>query len=415
MTRSYFGGSSYLIPPSVMYSATISPRPRSLMPLISASGNVFSRPTRTPTRFICVQYPFAKKEGKYLRRWCLSNRHPAPRLTASMQRSLKSKRLFTGPVLQFGTKVGFPQLAPSSLRRSVSKENGYILLRLFVALLALVVFVVSLALPVKTHAAAGVQDNKQNTKQETKQEAKQEPKVEPKQNGKDVKYTAEQIVESVILIYGTRPILEQVRRNGVEHGRLTRTNTEGATEESEYERHFIRGENLDKDKIRLDQKLPTMEYSLIFGDGKLWGLINGAAFTPRQDAAANFLSQHHHSIDSLLRYKECGSTITLAGRDQQKGLDLFLIDLVDKDQRKTRYYISARSLRVLWLEYEEGNPGGVPVKYTRKFLDYRVVQQTLVPYRTVLVEDGRQSQESRVLTITYGVKVNDSLFQRPEG
>jgi hypothetical protein len=177
----------------------------------------------------------------------------------------------------------------------------------------------------------------------------------------------------------------------------------------------VRGENLDKDKIRLDQKLPTMEYSLIFGDGKLWGLINGAAFTPRQDATANFISQHHHSIDSLLRYKECGYTITMAGKDQQKGLDLFLIDLVDKEGRKTRYYISARSLRVLWLEYEEGNPGGVPVKYTRKFLDYRVVQQTLVPYRTVLVEDGRQSQESRVLTITYGVKVSDSIFQRPEG
>ena len=65
-----------------------------------------------------------------------------------------------------------------------------------------------------------------------------------------------------------------------------------------------------------------MEYSLVYGGGKLWGLINGAAFTPRQDAAANFLSQHLHSIDSLLRYKENGSTITLVGKEQQKGLDL---------------------------------------------------------------------------------------------
>ena len=250
--------------------------------------------------------------------------------------------------------------------------------------------------------------------QETKQ---QEPKQEPKQNNnkQDSKYTAEQVVESVILVYGTRPALDHIRRNGVERGKITRFNPDGNAEEANYERRFVRGENLDKDKIRLDQKLPTMEYSLIFGDGKLWGIINGAAFTPRQDAATSFISQHHHSIDSLLRYKECGSTITLAGKDQQKGLDLFMIDLEDKDKRKTRYYISARSLRVLWLEYEEGNPGGVPVKYTRKFLDYRVVQQTLVPYRTVLVEDGRQSQESRVLTITYGVKVNDAIFQRPEG
>ena len=65
---------------------------------------------------------------------------------------------------------------------------------------------------------------------------------------------------------------------------------------------------------------------------------------------------------------------------------------------------------MLWLEYEEGPPGGVPVKYPRKFLDYRAVQQTLVPYRIVLFEDGRQSQETRVLTITYGVKVSDSIL-----
>lgn len=255
------------------------------------------------------------------------------------------------------------------------------------SLIALFAFSVSLASPVKIQAAQQ-QDNK---------------------------FTVEQVVESVILVYGTRQALEHIRRNGIERGRITRFNTDGNTEEANYERRFVKGENLEKDKIRLDQKLPTMEYSLIYGDGKLWGLINGAAFTPRQDATASFISQHHHSIDSLLRYKECGSTVTLVGKEQQKGLDLFVVDLVDKEKRKTRYYISAKSLRVLWLEYEEGNPGGVPVKYTRKFHDYRAVQQTLAPYRIVLLEDGRQSQETRVLTITYGIKVSDSIFKNPEG
>ncbi len=236
-----------------------------------------------------------------------------------------------------------------------------------------------------------------------------------KQDKQDTKFTAEQIVESVILIYGTRPALDHIRRNGVERGKITRYNPEGNPEEANYERRFVRGESLDKDKIRLDQKLPTMEYSLIFQDGKLWGIINGAAFTPRQDATASFISQHHHSIDSLLRYKECGSTVTLVGKEQQKGLELYVIDLIDKEKRKTRYFISARSLRILWLEYEEGDPGGTPVKYTRKFLDYRAVQQTLAPYRIVLLEDGRERQETRILTITYGVKVSDSIFKNPEG
>ena len=281
------------------------------------------------------------------------------------------------------------------------------MLRRFLALIAFAALVVSIALAGQTPTPSPAPAAKQETKQEAKpQNNKQD---------KDTKYTAEQIVESVILVYGTRPGLDQIRRNGVERGKITRINAEGAAEEVNYERRFVRGENLDKDKIRLDQKLPTMEYSLIFDDGKLWGVINGAAFTPKQEATASFISQHHHSIDSLLRYKECGSTITLVGKEQQKGLELYVIDLVDKEKRKTRFYISARSLRVLWLEYEEGNPGGVPVKYTRKFLDYRAVQQTLAPYRTVLLEDGRQSQETHVLTITYGVKVNDSIFKNPEG
>jgi len=286
------------------------------------------------------------------------------------------------------------------------------LLRPILALLALGAFIVSMALPGATQAATVNQDPKPDPKQETKQEKHEEPKADIKL---DSKFTAEQVVESVILIYGSRPGLEQIRRNGIERGKITRFPAEGNPEEANYERRFVRGENLDKDKIRLDQKLPTMEYSLIFGEGKLWGLINGATFTPKQDTTANFISQHHHDLDSLLRYKECGSTLTLVGKEQQKGLDLFVIDLTDKNQRKTRFFISARSLRVLWLEYEEGVPGGVPVKYTRKFLDYRVVQQTLAPYRILLLEDGRQSQETRVLTITYGVKVNDSIFQNPTG
>lgn len=299
-------------------------------------------------------------------------------------------------------------------RRADFKENGYILLRRFLALIALGAFCGSMILSGGTQAALAQDPKQQDPRQ---QEAKPtDPKLPPptKQDSKEVKYTAEQIVESVILIYGTRPALDHIRRNGVERGKITRFNAEnGNTEETEYERRFIRGENLEKDKIRLDQKLPTMEYSLIFDDGKLWGIINGAAFTPRQDATANFISQHHHSIDSLLRYKECGSTLSLVGKDAQKGLDLYVVDLTDKNNRKTRYFISARTLRVLWLEYEEGPPGGIPVKYQRKFLDYRAVQQTLFPYRTVLSEDGRQSQETRVLTITYGVKVNDSIFKSP--
>lgn len=257
------------------------------------------------------------------------------------------------------------------------------------------------------------QNNQSNTaaNNQNTQKSKKNEKID--QNQKTL--TAEQVAELTVLVYGSRPVLAQIRRNGVERGRITRFLTDGKTEEATYERRFIRGESEDKDKIRLDQKMPTMEYSLIFGEGRLWGVINGAAFTPRQDAADAFLSQHRHSVESLLRYKENGATINLVGKDKQKGLDLYLLDLTDKDKRATRYYISARTFHVLWLEYEGGNPGAAPLKYSKRFSDYRYAQSTLVPYRTILMEDGKQTQETRILTVTFGVKVDDTLFRNPQG
>lgn len=257
------------------------------------------------------------------------------------------------------------------------------------------------------------QDN-QNKKSDTAASNKNTKKNEKVQKTDLKNLTAEQVAELTVLVYGSRPVLAQIRRNGVERGRITRFTTDGKTEEATYERRFIRGESADKDKIRLDQKMPTMEYSLIFGEGRLWGVINGAAFTPRQDAADAFLSQHHHSIEGLLRYKENGATINLVGKDKQKGLDLYLLDLTDKEKRTTRYFISARTFHVLWLEYEEANSGATPLKYSKRFSDYRYAQSTLVPYRTILMLDGKQTQETRILTVTFGVKVDDTLFKNPQ-
>lgn len=244
----------------------------------------------------------------------------------------------------------------------------------------------------------------------------QKPEAPAKADKNQKTFTGEQVVETAIYYYGSRPLLSTIRRNGVERGRICKPSCEaGKVEEATYERRFVRGESMDKDKVRLDQKMPTLEYSLIYGSGRLWGLINGASFTPRQDAADTFLAQHRHSIDSLLRYKENGSTLTLVGKDKQKGIELYIVDLVDKDKQSTRYFLSARTLHVLWLEYQEPAPGGsTPLKYERKFLDYRFAQGTLVPYRTLLMEDGKPIQETRILNVTYGIKLDDALFKSPE-
>jgi len=249
--------------------------------------------------------------------------------------------------------------------------------------------------------------------------AKEEPKrVEPPKKFDPNNLTAENIAETVILWAGSgagRNLLSQIRKNGLERGRETRTAADGRSEEVRYELRFIHGEKTEKDKVRLDSKTAQAEYALVYGDGKLFGIINGATFTPRADAAADFIAQQAHSIDALLRYKENESKLSSAGKDKQQGIDLYVIDLVDKANRKTRYFISAKTFRVLSLEYEETPPGSTTaIKYTKRFYDYRLAQGVQLPFRTVLYEDGKPTVETHVLTVQYGVKMEESMFAGPE-
>ncbi|HEV2828403.1 MAG TPA: hypothetical protein VGW76_12450 [Pyrinomonadaceae bacterium] len=239
--------------------------------------------------------------------------------------------------------------------------------------------------------------------------------TQPAQAQQPKDYTPEQVVESVILIMGSRPVLAQIRRNGVERGRMSRMTPEGRSEEARYELRFIHGDKTEKDKVRIDQKTPQTEFTLINSEGRVFGIINGSPFTPRADTTADFLSQQTRSIDALLRYKENESKLASAGKDKQQGVDVYVIDLIDKANRKTRFFISAKTFRVLWLEYEETPPDQITaVKYTKRFYDYRVAQNTLVPYRTVVLEDGKQTRETRVLTVTYGVKMEEAVFKHPD-
>ena len=220
--------------------------------------------------------------------------------------------------------------------------------------------------------------------------------------------TADQVAESVIVIYGFgggRAVLNQIRKTAVERGRISVLNADGKTDNATYQRWTQRAETLDKEKIRLDQEFPNARYSLIFNGERIFGIVGETVFTPRDDASRAFENQIVHGLEALLRYKENESKIELAGREKILGVDYYLLDVTDKQSRKTRFFISAKSFRVMMLDYEQDG-----VTFRRKFYDYNYAQGTLVPFRTVLWAGGKIVEETDVGTITFGQKIDENLF-----
>jgi len=221
--------------------------------------------------------------------------------------------------------------------------------------------------------------------------------------------TAEQVVETALFIYGLgggRSRLDQIRKTTFERGRSSYTYPDGKVEAATYQRFIIRGDKLNKERIRLDQDFPNAKYSLVFSDEKIFGIYNNSVFTPREDAAKSFENQIVHGIEAMLRYKENESTIEMGDREKIMGVDYYVITLTDKAAHKTRYFVSAKSFRVMMLTYEDDG-----VRYRRKFYDYNYAQGTLVPYRTVLWANDKIVEETDLGTVTYGQKVDEDLFK----
>lgn len=220
--------------------------------------------------------------------------------------------------------------------------------------------------------------------------------------------TAELIVESTIYIYGLgggRQILNQIRKTALERGKVSIANAEGKMDQANYQRWTQRAETLNKERVRLDQEFPTARYSLIFNDQKVFGIVDDQVFTPREDATRAFENQIVHGLEALLRYKENDSKLALAGKEKIFGVEYYLIDVTDKQERKTRFYISTRSFRVMMLDYEQAG-----TKYRRKFYDYNYAQGTLVPFRTALFAGDKMIEETEVGTITFGQKIDEAMF-----
>jgi hypothetical protein len=228
--------------------------------------------------------------------------------------------------------------------------------------------------------------------------------------------TAEQVAEAAVFFYGfpgfiTNPMgrdrLNQIRKTTLEKGKIVVTSADGKTEQANYQRFIVRGENQAKEKIRLEQDFPSAKYSLVFKDEKIYGIYNNTVFTPREDATRSFENQMFHGLEALLRYKENGSDIALQPKEKILGVEYYVLDVTDKQQRKTRFYISTKSFHVMMLTYDDAG-----VTYKRKFYDYNQAQGTLVPYRTVLWAGDKQIEETEVGTITFGQKVDDGLFSQ---
>jgi hypothetical protein len=277
---------------------------------------------------------------------------------------------------------------------------------------------------------AGEQKKEEQKREDGKlPNAKDIEKVRKKQENTPQLSPVEALLEVVIFYYGGREQLRKVRAAIQEEGNLRLATDQGEITGTYVQRAMMK-EKSWLDLMRTDLNLsppdaaqrqgaaPSIKYTIAYNGASVWSAQNNQYVTPRPDAAAAYRAQLTHDYLALLRYKEDGSKIELKDPETVVGVQTNVVDLTTPDGEKTRYWISKSSLRIIHLEYElnfaEGQP---PVKYKVSFFytPLRIVQNTLVPSRRMMYQDGKFAQEMTVTSVIYSAKLNPEVFQHLQG
>ena len=234
---------------------------------------------------------------------------------------------------------------------------------------------------------------------------------------------AEVIVETAIIAYGNRNALKTARAAIEEDGTIKLATDQGDIS-GDYKMRSIRKDKSWADLLRNDLSLkppapaqqsgaaPAVKYVIAFNGASVWSAQNGQYVNPRPEVEAAFRAQLTHDYTNLLRYKEDGSKIELVGPENVVGIDTNVIDLTMADGTKTRYWLSAKTYRILHMEYDLKVGDSTPMKFRVSYYPpYKIVQNTLVPGRRVMEQNGKVVQEINVNTCTYSAKIDPEVFQ----
>ena len=283
-----------------------------------------------------------------------------------------------------------------------------------------------LSLPVVHASPASAQEPKQEPKQTEKKDTgkiptEKEIEAARKKQAAEPKLTpAEGVVEVAILAYGGRQQLQNARANVQEQGTI-RLATDQGDSTGTFMLRSIRRDKSWEDLLRVDLDLTPpgaesqsgVDYTIAFNGASVWSAQNDRYLTTRPEVEEAFKAQLVRDYITLLRYKEDGSKIELKDPETIVGLQAYVVELTLPDGKKTKYWLSAKTFRILHLEYEVKTAEGQPTKFriSYYYTPPRVAQNTLVPTRRVMTQDGKFVQEISISTLNFSQKLDQEIFQ----
>jgi hypothetical protein len=176
---------------------------------------------------------------------------------------------------------------------------------------------------------------------------------------------------------------------------------------------FLRKPKMKEDLLMIELDMSDTKYMIGFDGTETWSVHDGQVQKPSPEEINALHSSHEHSYEAILRYRENNSKLEYVSTKDHGSILLDIIDLVSPEGVRTRYEISKRTGHILYLDYEDkSDPDAEPVKYRLYFKNFRPVQNTIIPYETLVFKNGKLVEERKIVEATYNVQLDEKSFKQ---
>jgi zinc protease len=167
------------------------------------------------------------------------------------------------------------------------------------------------------------------------------------------------------------------------------------------------------DKFRVDATFAGQQSVQAYNAGTAWvrdpAGVSAAPPAMRNDFAATV---RRDTFPLLIAAAEGKVTVRQLAEEGSSGATFRVLEVSGQGLDPVRLYVD-RDYRIARQSYATPGPDGRPSQAEEVYSDYRKVNGIDVPFKAVVLRDGRQILERTLKTVTFNTAVDPMLFQQP--
>lgn len=169
--------------------------------------------------------------------------------------------------------------------------------------------------------------------------------------------------------------------------------------------------------LRMELTFQGQKIIQVFDGTNGWMINPMTGSMAPQDMPPVMIKQMKEQADMdgmLYNYKEKGSTLEFAGKEEMEGTEVYKLKLTNKDGDITYFYIDTDS-NILLKTTAKRSIQGNEIEGSTLYGNYQMVEGIAVPFSITSVASGQPGAEIILEKVEFNKEVPDSLFSKPAG